>query len=305
MDKQNGESQRIGFIGLGIMGRPMAARLQNAGHELVIVDFDPPLPEEIVENGADVKATTREVAATADIVILMLPDTPDVEAVLFAENGVASGLTHGKMVIDMSSISPTATADFARRVNALGCAYLDAPVSGGAPRAVTGELTIMVGGPEDAFEAAYPVLAIMGSTITLIGPRNGDGQVCKVANQIIVGITVEAVAEALLFASKAGTDPRKVREALMGGAANSLILENHGARMLARDFEQSFRVALQQKDLGLAVQAARELGMVLPNATSTWHLFNGCLANGDADADHISILKVLEGMANHELGIPE
>ncbi len=231
----------------------------------------------------------------------MVPDTPDVETVLFAEDGVAQGLEAGKTVVDMSSISPTATVDFARRINDLGCDYLDAPVSGGAPRAASGELTIMVGGPPDAFARVKPLFAAMGSTITLIGPRNGDGQVCKVANQIIVGITVEAVAEALLFAAKAGADPAKVRQALMGGAANSLILENHGQRMLDRDFTQSFRAELQQKDLGLAVEAAKTLGMVLPNATQTWHLYNSCMAHGDGQADQISILKALETLANYKL----
>ncbi|MFT5086251.1 MAG: 2-hydroxy-3-oxopropionate reductase [Planctomycetota bacterium] len=291
----------VGFIGLGIMGGPMALNLQRAGYALVIVDFDPPLPQELIDGGAVVKASNREVAAAADIVIIMVPDTPDVEIVLFADDGVAAGLSDDKTVVDMSSISPTATVDFAQRINKLGCDYLDAPVSGGAGRAITGELTIMVGGPQAAFEHIRPLFEVMGTTITLIGTRNGDGQVCKVANQIIVGITVEAVAEALLFASKAGADPHKVREALMGGAANSLILENHGQRMLDRNFEQSFRVELQQKDLGLAVDAAKTLGMVLPNTTNTWHLYNGCLAHGDGKADHIAILKVLESMANHTL----
>lgn len=297
-----GDQPTIGFIGLGIMGRPMATNLQRAGYPLVLVDFDPPLPPELIDGGAQVKATNQQVAAASDIVITMVPDTPDVDIVLFAKDGVAAGLTPGKTVVDMSSISPTATVDFARRINDLGCDYLDAPVSGGAGRAVTGELTIMVGGPTTAFERIKPLFEVMGSTVTLIGTRNGDGQVCKVANQIIVGITVEAVAEALLFAAKAGADPVKVRQALMGGAANSLILENHGQRMLDRDFTASFRVELQQKDLGLAVEAAKTLGMVLPNATNTWQLYNGCRANGDAEADHIAILKVLEALAGSRLG---
>jgi 2-hydroxy-3-oxopropionate reductase len=231
----------------------------------------------------------------------MLPDTSDVELVLFGEDGVAAGLRPGQTVIDMSSISPTATVDFARRINELGCAYLDAPVSGGAPRALTGELTIMVGGPQITFDQMQPLLASMGSTITLIGTRNGDGQVCKVANQIIVGTTVQAVAEALLFASKAGADPAKVREALLGGAAASLILDNHGLRMLERNFDASFRVELQRKDLGLAVEAAHQLGLVLPNATNAWQLYNSCVAHGDGDADHIAVLKVLERLGKHTL----
>ncbi len=291
----------VGFIGLGIMGYPMALNLQRAGYPLIIVDFDPPLPQDLIDGGACVKATNRDVAAAAQIIISIVPDTPDVESVLFAPDGVIHGLAAGKIVIDMSSISPTATIDFASRINAQGCAYLDAPVSGGASRAATGELTIMVGGPQTTFEQVKPLFDVMGTTVTLIGTRNGDGQVCKVANQIIVGITVEAVAEALLFASKAGADPYKVREALMGGAAHSLILENHGKRMLEHNFDQSFRVELQQKDLGLAVEAAKTLGMVLPNTTNTWQLYNSCLAQGDAQADHIAILKVLESLAQHSL----
>ncbi len=292
---------KIGFIGLGTMGRPMAARVQAAGYCLVVVDFEPPLPAALVEAGAIVCATNRQVAESSEVVILMLPDTPDVELVLFGEDGVAAGLRPGQTVIDMSSISPTATVDFARRINELGCAYLDAPVSGGAPRALTGELTIMVGGPQITFDQMQPLLASMGSTITLIGTRNGDGQVCKVANQIIVGTTVQAVAEALLFASKAGADPAKVREALLGGAAASLILDNHGQRMLERNFDASFRVELQRKDLGLAVEAAHQLGLVLPNATNAWQLYNSCVAHGDGDADHIAVLKVLERLGKHTL----
>lgn len=295
------ELPTVGFIGLGIMGRPMAGHLQKAGYPLVLVDFDPPLPEELIAGGAQVRASGREVAETADIIVLMVPDTPDVEIVLFAEDGVAAGLSAGKLVVDMSSISPSATAEFASRINELGCDYLDAPVSGGAPRAISGELTIMVGGPEAAFERAMPLFEQMGATVTLIGTRNGDGQVCKVANQIIVGTTQQAVAEALLFASKAGADPLKVRQALMGGAANSIILENHGKRMIERNFTESFRVELQRKDLGLAVEAARSLGMVLPNATTSWQLYNAADANGWAKDDSISILKVLEKLANHQL----
>ncbi len=289
----------IGFIGLGTMGLPMAALVQGAGYGLNIVDFDPPLPQQLLDGGARVRATNRQVAEVADIVALMVPDTPDVETVLFADDGVAAGLRPGSTVVDMSSISPAATIDFAHRINDLGCDYLDAPVSGGAPRAMTGELTIMVGGPQATFDRALPLLQTMGTTITLIGTRNGDGQVCKVANQIIVGTTVQAVAEALLFASKAGADPRRVREALMGGAAASLILENHGQRMLDRNFDASFRAELQRKDLGLAVDAARELGLVLPNATTAWQLYNSCVAHGDGDADHIAVLKVLERLADH------
>jgi 2-hydroxy-3-oxopropionate reductase len=291
----------IGFIGLGTMGHPMAARVQAAGYPLVVADFAPPLPAGLITAGAQVCATNQEVARSADVVIIMVPDTPDVDLVLFGEHGVAAGLQPGQTVIDMSSISPTATVDFSRRIKDLGCSYLDAPVSGGAPRAITGELTIMVGGPQATFDRMLPLLRTMGTTVTLIGTRNGDGQVCKVANQIIVGTTVQAVAEALLFASRAGADPGKVRDALMGGAAASLILDNHGQRMLERNFDASFRVELQRKDLGLAVEAARELGLVLPNATTAWQLYHSCVAHGDGGADHIAVLKVLERLGNHTL----
>ncbi len=291
----------VGFIGLGIMGKPMVLNLQKAGFHVRVVNFDPPIPQEILKNGAEFTQTSCELAALSDIVVIMVPDTPHVEAVLFADDGVANGLSPGKLVIDMSSISPAATADFAERVNILGCDYLDAPVSGGEPRAISGELTIMVGGPKPAFERAMPLFEAMGTTITLIGERNGDGQVCKVANQIVVGSTVQAVAEALLYTSKAGADSRKVREALMGGAAASVILENHGGRMLDRNFAETFRVELQRKDLGLAVEAAKELGMMLPNTTTAWQMLNACEANGDLKSDAISVLKVLEQLANHKL----
>jgi 2-hydroxy-3-oxopropionate reductase len=294
-----GSRPTVGFIGLGIMGLPMARNLAGAGFALTVFDLDDARIAAFAAEGAGVAASPREVAGRCDIVVTILPDTPDVEAVLFATDGVAAGLAPGRLVIDMSSVSPGATVDFAARVNALGCDYLDAPVSGGEPRAVSGELTIMVGGPRAAFERARPLFDAMGKTVTLIGTRNGDGQVAKVANQIIVGVTVVAVAEALLFASKAGADPARVREALMGGAANSIILENHGARMLERRFDPTFRAALQRKDLGLAVEACRDLGLYLPEATAAWQLYNACIANGDGAMDHISVLKVLEAMAGH------
>jgi 2-hydroxy-3-oxopropionate reductase len=290
----------VGFVGLGTMGLPMARNLMQAGFELVVCDRVPECVAAAVADGAHSVDSPKDVVARCGIVVLMLPDTPDVETVLFGPDGVTDALSPGHLVIDMSSISPNATVDFARRINDLECDYLDAPVSGGEPRAVSGELTIMVGGPEAAFERARPVFDAMGSTVTLIGTRNGDGQVCKVANQIIVGITVCAVAEALLFAGKAGADPARVRQALMGGAANSIILELHGQRMLDRNFAASFRSVLQRKDLGLAVDACKELGIYLPEATTAWQLYNATIARGDGDNDHISVLKALEAMAGFE-----
>ncbi len=287
----------IGFIGLGIMGRPMAGHLQKAGHRLHVVRHRSPLPEEIMAAGAVECATPREVAERSETVILMVPDTPDVEAVLFGPDGVAEGISSGKLVIDMSSISPTATQDFAARIGALGADYLDAPVSGGEVGAKNAALTIMVGGPGHAFERAKPLFELMGKNITLVG-GNGDGQTCKVANQIIVALTIEAVSEALVFAAKAGADPAKVREALMGGFAGSRILEVHGQRMIDRSFEPGFRIALHQKDLNLALDGARELGIALPNTAVCQQLFSACIAHGGGDWDHSALVRAIENLAD-------
>ncbi|MFC7539273.1 2-hydroxy-3-oxopropionate reductase [Siccirubricoccus deserti] len=287
---------KIGFIGLGIMGKPMAGHLRDAGHEIIV-------PER-KSLGADQRATftvvadARAVAAAAEIIILMVPDTPDVEAVLFGPAGVAEGLAKGKLVIDMSSISPTATKEFAAKVNALGADYLDAPVSGGEVGAKQATLTIMVGGEEAAFARARPLFELMGKNITLVGP-NGAGQTTKVANQIIVALTIEAVGEALVFASKAGADPAKVRQALMGGLATSRILELHGERMIKRTFNPGFRILLHQKDLDLALQSAKELGVALPNTASTQQLFSACVAAGHGGLDHSGLVKALETLAVH------
>jgi 2-hydroxy-3-oxopropionate reductase len=258
------------------------------------------VPEELRNKGAQACATASEVAKKADLIILMVTDTPDVEAVLFGRDGVAEGLSPGKMVIDMSSISPIATKEFARRINERGCDYLDAPVSGGEVGAKAASLTIMVGGPEAAFKRARPVFELMGKNITLVG-GNGDGQTTKVANQIIVALTIEAVAEALLFASRAGADPAKVRQALMGGFASSKILEVHGERMIKRTFNPGFRVRLHQKDLELALSGARTLGISLPNTATAQQLFNACAAQGGAEWDHSAMVKALELLGKHQL----
>mgnify|MGYP000675002313 FL=1 len=292
---------KIGFIGLGIMGHPMAAHLQTGGNELFVQKRSKPTPQDILDGGATVCDTIKEVAEKSDIIITMVPDTPDVEAVLFGEDGVAAGLSAGKMVIDMSSISPTATKTFAAKINDLGCQYLDAPVSGGQVGAQNAALTIMVGGPQDAFDTAKPLFDLMGKNITLVGTANGAGQTCKVANQIIVALNIEAVSEALLFASKAGADPAKVREALMGGFASSKILEVHGERMIKRTFDPGFRIELHQKDLNLALQSAREIGVSLPNTATAQELFNACSAAGGAGWDHSAMVKALERLADHEV----
>lgn len=290
---------RIGFIGLGIMGTPMAGHLLDGGHELYAFTLEG-VPQELTDKGAVTCGNSQEVTEKADFIIIMVPDTPHVAAVLFGENGVAAGLSRGKTVIDMSSISPIETKEFAKRINELGCEYLDAPVSGGEVGAKAGTLTIMVGGTEAAFEKVKPIFELMGQNITLVG-GNGDGQTCKVANQIIVALNIEAVGEALLFASKAGADPARVREALMGGFASSKILEVHGERMIKRTFDPGFRIELHQKDLNLALSNARAMKLSLPNTATAQELFNSCAANGGDGWDHSAMVRALELMAAHEV----
>jgi 2-hydroxy-3-oxopropionate reductase len=285
----------IGFIGLGVMGRPMAGHLIAAGHDLWLHRVKK-ASQTLVDQGGVALESARAVAEKADVIILMLPDTPDVETVLFGPDGVAAGLSDGKLVIDMSSISPVATKDFAKRVGALGCDYLDAPVSGGEVGAKNAALTIMVGGEQAVFDRALPLFQAMGKNITLVG-GNGDGQTAKVANQIIVGLNIEAVAEALLFAQKAGADPAKVREALMGGFAASRVLEVHGERMVKRTFDPGFRIRLHRKDLSLAVDAAKALDIALPNASATQQLMNAAIARGDGDKDHSALIRTLEALS--------
>ena len=291
--------RKIGFVGLGIMGAPMAENILAGGCQLYGCSRSG-VPQGLIDKGAVACTTAKEVAEQADAIITMVPDTPHVAEVLFGDNGVAEGLSPGKAVIDMSSISPIETKIFAKQINALGCEYLDAPVSGGEVGAKAATLTIMVGGSEGAFEAAKPIFELMGKNITHVG-ANGDGQTCKVANQIIVALNIEAVAEALLFASKAGADPVRVREALMGGFASSKILEVHGERMINRTFEPGFRIELHQKDLNLALSNARAMKLSLPNTATAQELFNACTANGGEGWDHSAMVRALELMASHEV----
>ena len=289
----------IGFIGLGIMGKPMAANLIKGGHALFLHSRSG-VPQELTAAGGKACASAKEVTQKSDIIITMVPDTPDVEKVLFGANGVAEGLAKGKIVIDMSSISPIETKKFAKRINEAGCEYVDAPVSGGEVGAKNAALTIMAGGSQSAFDKVKPVFELMGKNITLVG-GNGDGQTCKVCNQIIVALNIEAVGEALVFASKAGADPAKVRQALMGGFAASRILEVHGERMIKRTFNPGFRIELHQKDLSLALSGARAMGVSLPNTATAQELFNACAAAGGAAWDHSGMVRALEKMANHEV----
>jgi 2-hydroxy-3-oxopropionate reductase len=292
----------VGFIGLGVMGRPMAANLQAAGHRLFVLEKSK-ASAELVAKGATACATANEIAKKSEVIILVLPDTPQVEEVLFGDDGVARGLSNGKIVVDMSSISPLATKEFAKRVNGCGAEYLDAPVSGGEVGAKAASLTIMVGGTQKTFDAVKPLFEKMGKNITLVG-GNGDGQTTKVANQIVVALTIEAVGEALLFASRAGADPVLVRQALMGGFASSRILEIHGQRVIERQFDPGFRIELHQKDLNLALEGARKLGVALPHTASAQQMFSSCVANGGRDWDHSAMVKALELMSSHQIAKP-
>jgi 2-hydroxy-3-oxopropionate reductase len=292
----------VGFIGLGIMGTPMALHLLNAGHQLFVTTRSK-LPEAVASTSALRCANAAEVARQAEVVFLMVPDTPDVEQVLFGAGGVAEALpAQGtrKVVVDMSSISPMATKAFAAKINALGADYVDAPVSGGEVGAKAASLTIMCGAEQAVFDRVLPLLQLMGKNITLVG-GNGDGQTTKVANQIIVALNIAAVGEALLFASKAGADPAKVRQALMGGFASSRILEVHGERMIKRTFNPGFRIRLHQKDLNLALQGAREIGVALPQTAGAAQLMQVCAAQGLADLDHSALVQALETMAHHKV----
>jgi 2-hydroxy-3-oxopropionate reductase len=291
---------KLGFVGLGIMGSPMAGHLRAAGHELFVTTRSA-VPQALLDAGAVACKTAADVARQAEVIFTMVPDTPDVARVLFGEGGIASALASsgkGKTVVDMSSISPIETQDFAKKVEATGADWLDAPVSGGEVGAKAASLTIMVGGKDEVFARIQPLLALMGKNITHVGPA-GAGQITKVANQIIVALNIAAVGEALVFASKAGADPARVRQALMGGFAASRVLEVHGERMIKRTFNPGFRIKLHQKDLNLALQGAKALGVALPNTANTAQLMQVCAANGLAEMDHSALVQSLELMANH------
>ncbi|SOZ40327.1 2-hydroxy-3-oxopropionate reductase [Cupriavidus neocaledonicus] len=294
---------KIGFIGLGVMGKPMVRHLLDGGHA-VFAHSRSGVPQDLQDAGVTACASAEDVARQSETIILMLPDTPDVEKVLFGERGVADGLADtadGVTVIDMSSISPIATREFARCIEAIGADYIDAPVSGGEVGARAGTLSIMAGGKQEVFDRVLPILQLMGKNITRVGAA-GDGQVAKVANQVIVALTIEAVSEALVLAARAGADPARVREALMGGFASSRILEVHGERMIRRTFDPGFRIALHQKDLELALSTARELGVGLPNTASCQQLFNVCSGLGGAAWDHSGLVRAIEHLSSFALG---
>lgn len=291
---------KLGFIGVGIMGKPMADHLLAAGHTVHVCDLLSEPVKELCSKGAVACSCCKEIAQESDVIFIMVPDTPDVEAALFGEGGVVEGLRPGSIVVDMSSISPIATKEFAKKLGALDVKMLDAPVSGGQVGAEKATLSIMVGGQPEVFEQIKPYFEIMGKNIIHIG-GNGAGQTCKVANQIVVALTIEAIGEALLFASKAGADPAKVRSALLGGFAQSRILELHGERMIGRSFDPGFRIRLHQKDLNLALQTARNLGLSLPNTATAQELFNAVAAHGGSELDHSAMVLALETLANHKV----
>ena len=291
---------KLGFIGVGIMGKPMAGHLLDAGHTVHVYDLISGPAQELAAKGAIACNNSREVAQNSDNIFIMVQDTPNVEAVLFDKDGVVEGIKPSSIVVDMSSISPMATKEFAKKLGTLNVKMLDAPVSGGQIGAENATLSIMVGGQPEVFEQVKPYFEIMGKNIVHVGD-NGDGQTCKVANQIVVALTIEAVSEALLFAAKAGADPGKVREALLGGFAQSRILEVHGERMIQRNFNPGFRIKLHQKDLNLALQGARDLGLGLPCTSVAQELYNAVAAQGGSDLDHSAMVLALEALANHKV----
>jgi 2-hydroxy-3-oxopropionate reductase len=290
---------KIGFLGLGIMGRPMALNTLKAGHEVVVWARRAESMAPLAEAGARIATSPAEVARQVDVVISMVADAPDVEQVMLGENGVASGAQAGLVAVDMSTISPSAAKDIAAKMKARGIEFVDAPVSGGEVGAIAGTLSIMAGGTEAAFAKAKPAFECMGKNIVHIGD-SGAGQVAKACNQIMTGMGVMAVAEALCFASKAGANPAKVREALLGGFAYSKILENHGQRMIDRNFKPGFKSWMHQKDLNIVMQSAHELGLMLPGSAMTAQMFNAMVGSGLGEEDSIAVLKLLENLSGQQ-----
>lgn len=292
--------ERIGFIGLGIMGKPMSSHLLKAGYPLVVLDVVKQAEGELVAAGAKAGASPKNVAEQSEVIITMLPDSPQVEEVVLGQNGVLEGLRPGSLFIDMSTILPSVARCVTEAVRQRGADGLDAPVSGGQVGAQNATLSIMVGGTAAAFERAKPILGTMGKNIVRVGDA-GAGQVTKAANQIVVAGTIAAVGEALLLAARAGVDPAKVREALMGGFAQSRILELHGNRMLQRNFQPGFKVRLHRKDMSIILNTGRELGMALPVSSTVAELMNAVIANGGGELDHSALVTILEKLANFEI----
>jgi 2-hydroxy-3-oxopropionate reductase len=299
-DQGGAVKPKIGFIGLGIMGRPMAKNLLKAGYELVVYDIVPAGVEDVVKAGASATGSNREVAEKSDVVVTMLPDSPDVESAMLGPGGVFEGLHSGLILVDMSSISPVTARKVAALAAEKGVDMLDAPVSGGEVGAINATLSIMVGGKAEVFDRCRPIFEVLGKNITLVGD-SGAGQVCKAANQIVVALTIEAVAEALVFAQKAGVDPARVRQALMGGFAQSRILELHGQRMLDRNFNPGFRVRFHIKDLNIALSTGREYGASLPGTAVAMEILKSLAATGHGNDDHSAIARYIEANSGTEI----
>ena len=287
------QGQKTGFIGLGLMGKPMARNLAKAGADLIVHNRSSASVDELVSEGMAAGGSPSGTAQGADIIIMMLPDTPTVEKILLGENGVLVGLKPGSLVIDMGTTKVPVTRAFAKAIEDKGCDYLDAPVSGGTIGAENATLTIMAGGTDAAFKRAHPILNVLGSRITHIGSA-GTGQVAKAANQVIVGLNIGAVAEALTLAKHAGADPAKVREALAGGFADSRILEVHGQRMIDDTFMPGARATVQRKDMDQALELAAELGIELPATSLSRDLYDWLIENGGADLDHAALIKAID-----------
>jgi 2-hydroxy-3-oxopropionate reductase len=294
-------AEKIGFIGLGIMGGPMAQNLIEAGYELVLYTRTIEKAEEIAGDEAAVAGSPKEVAESGDIVITMLPDSPQVEEVVAGEDGVLEGIKEGALLVDMSTISPVVTRELAAKVEERGASMLDAPVSGGDVGAQQGTLSIMVGGGEEDFERAKPLFEVMGQAVTHVG-ETGAGQTAKAANQIVVALTIEAVSEALVLGSKAGVAPEKIIEALSGGLAGSNVMEAKREKFLSHDFDPGFRIELHHKDLGIALAAGREYGVSLPVTAVVDQMLEALKAKGRGDRDHSAILTLIEDQAQHEVG---
>jgi 2-hydroxy-3-oxopropionate reductase len=292
-------AETVGFIGLGIMGKPMAENLIEAGYDLVAYNRTREKAEDM--DGATVAETPKEVAEQSDIIITMLPDSPQVEEVLSGEDGVLEGIKEGALVVDMSTISPVVTEELARKVEEKGASMLDAPVSGGDVGAIDGTLSIMVGGTEEDFGRALPLFEVMGNTVTHVGGV-GTGQVVKAANQIVVALTIEAVSEALVLGSKGGVPPEKILDVLGGGLAGNKVMELKREKMLEHSFDPGFRVELHHKDLGIALAAGREYGVSLPVTAVVDQMLETLKMLGRGDQDHSALLTLIEESSGHEIG---
>ena len=293
-------AENVGFIGLGIMGKPMAQNLMDAGYGLTVYNRSPEKAEELGKEGASVAANPTEVAEKSDIIVTMLPDSPDVRNVVVGEKGVLEGLGEGSLLVDMSTISPVVTEELAEKVKERGASMLDAPVSGGDVGAIEGALSIMVGGSEEDFERAKPLFDVMGSTVTHVGPT-GAGQVTKAANQVVVALTIEAVSEALVLGSKGGVAPEKILDVLSGGLASNKVMEVKREKFLSHEFDPGFRSELHHKDLGIALAAGREYGVVLPVTAIVDQMLLAMKRKGWGGEDHSALLRVIEDLSQHEI----